>query len=238
MVVQPKPKRNLPARDMYKGKVLQILKGNPLPFNEISRRTKIWPAMLTSILGDLVKNKKLEQVPHEGRLAYKITKKGIKTIVDLGILGVEATEIMQKGGIYHDDYSGIFSNTAIVYELPWGIQDDICYDRNLSKTLPISNDTAKEVHKTLYNCIKNEVKQKKISLDSTKDGTVIFGLTINYANLVKSINEQSLYYVDNISKEEIEFFDKIGDRGLSSSEKIKLDGMRKRTKTKIGVKLR
>ena len=238
MVVQSKPKRNLPARDMYKGKVLQILKGDPLPFNEISRRTKIWPAMLTSILVDLVKDKKLEQVPHEGRLAYKITKNGIKTIVDLGILGVEATEIMQKGGIYHDNYSNQYGEMQYYWQLAWGIQDDIVYDKSLQKLNPISEDTARAVNKLLYQLIKEDVKNRKIILDANKNGKIILGLTIDYQDLVKSINEQSMYYLENMSKEERNFFDDIGDRTLNPKEQARLDDIRKRSRAKIGARLR
>lgn len=159
-------------------------------------------------------------------------------IQDFGTLGITFNKILEDGGSYLDDYSEIFINTAIAYELPWGIQDGICYDRNLSKVLPISSDTAKEMQRTLYNCIKNDVKQKKITLDATKEGTVILGLKIDYATLVKSINEQTLFYMENMSKEETEFFDKIGDRGLTPTEQAQLDEMRKRTRAKIGVQLR
>lgn len=195
------------------------------------------PSSINNILKSLQSDGKIEQSFFNGKVAYRITKKGQNMIHDFGTLGMIINKILEDGGSYHDDYSEIFINTAIAYELPWGIQDGICYDKNLSKTLPISKDTAKEMQRTLYNCILDDVKKKKITLDATKDGTVILGLKINYANLVKSINAQTLSYMDNMSKEEIDFFDKIGDHGLSPSEKIKLDGMRKKTRAKLGVKL-
>jgi len=219
--------------------ILKVLSDSgPQPFNQLGRMTHKSPSSLTNILKFLQNERKIEQSFHDGKVAYRITKRGKNMIQDFGTLGMTINKILEDGGSYHDDYSEIFINTAIAYELPWGIQDGICYDRNLSKVLPISADTAKEMQRTLYNCIKNDVKKKKIILDSTKDGTVILGLKIDYANLVKSINEQTLYYMDNMSKEETDFFDKIGDRGLSPTEKVKLDDIRKRTKAKIGVKLR
>jgi predicted transcriptional regulator len=235
----PLKKRRASKIDLQKMHVLKVLNDSgPQPFNKLGRMTNKRPSSLNNILKSLLMERKIGQSFHNGKAAYGITKKGKNMIQDFGTLGMTINKILEDGGSYHDDYSEIFINTAIVYELPWGIQDGVCFSKNLSKILPISSDTAREVQRTLYNCILNDVKKKKIPLDSTKDGTVILGLKIDYANLVKSINEQTLYYMDNMSKEEIDFFNKIGDRGLSPSEKIKLDGIRKQSKAKIGVKLR
>jgi len=238
--LEPPQKKHRDSKiDLQKLHILKVLSDSgPQPFNQLGRMTHKSPSSLNNILKSLLGEGKIGQSFHNGKAAYKITKKGKNTINDFGTLGMTINKILEDGGSYHDDYSEIFINTAIVYELPWGIQDGVCYDRNLSKVLPISSDTAKEMQRTLYNCIKNDVKQKKISLDATKEGTIILGLKIDYATLVKSINEQTLYYMENMSKEEIDFFDKIGDRGLSPSEKVKLDGIRKRTRAKIGVQLR
>lgn len=210
----------------------------PQPFNELCRMLNKAPSSLNNIRKELLKEGKIEPTIHNGKAAYGITKKGKNSIYDFGILGMMINKILEDGGSYHDDYSRFFSTVLYDFQLPWGIQDDVCYSKELTKILPISKETAGEVHRALYNSIKEEVKQGKIRLDPTKDGTVILGLMIDYADFVKSINEQSLYYLENMSKEERDFFDRIGDRTLNPTEQAQLDEIRKRTRAKIGVKLR
>jgi len=112
------------------------------------------------------------------------------------------------------------------------------YDKSLQKLNPISKDTARAVNELLYHCIKEDVRKRKVRLDANKDGKIILGLTIDYQDLVKSINEQSLYYLENMSKKERDLFDRVGDRTMNHSEKEELEKLRKQTKAKIGVRLR
>ena len=207
-------------------------------FSDLQRLTDYYPATMTSYLDDLVTEGKIEQVPHKGRLAYAITKIGKDSMYEIGLIGVDTKEIMGNGGVYHDNYSSIYNEIKYYWQLPWGIQDDIVHDKNLQKINPLSKDTARAVNKFLYNYIKEDVKKKKISLDNTKDGKIILGLTIDYKDLVKSINEQSMYYLEHLSKEEQDFFEKIGDRTLNPTEQAKLDDIRKRSRARIGVRLR
>lgn len=234
-----KSKRKSIARDIRKTSILRTLdEHGPQAFNDLQRLSNYYPATLSSLLDDLESEGKIEQIIHQGKPTYTITKKGKGTIIELGILGVEATEIMQKGGIYHDDYSGEYNEMKYFWRLEWAIQDDIVFDHSLKKINPISSETARAVNKLLYHLIKEDVKKKIITLDGTKNGKIILGLTIDYKELVKSINEQSMYYLENMSKEEHDFFDKIGDRTLNPTEQVILDNMRKRTRAKIGVRLR
>jgi len=234
-----KIKRKSDLRDIRKQSTLRTLdEHGAQSFNDLQRLTNYSPSTLSSLLNHLKSEGKIEQIPHQGKLAYAITKKGKGTIIELGILGMDATEIMQKGGIYHDDYSSEYGGMLYYWQLPWGIQDDIVYDKSLQKLNPISKDTARAVNELLYNCIKEDVKKRKISLDTKKNGKIILGLTIDYQDLVKSINEQSLYYLENMSKKERELFDKVGNRTFSPTNQAKLDKLRKQTRAKIGVQIK
>ena len=235
----PKSKRKSVARDIRKASILRALdEHSAQAFNDLQRLTNYYPATLSSLLDDLESEGKIEQIPHQGKLAYAITKKGKGTIIELGILGVEATEIMQKGGIYHDDYSGEHGEMLYLWRLAWGIQDDIVFDHNLKKLNPISQETARAVNKLLYQLIKEDVKKKNITLDGTKSGKIILGLTIDYQDLVKSINEQSMYYLENMSEKDHDFFDRVWDRSLTPAEQAELGEMRKLARAKIGVRIK
>ena len=237
MVIKNKRKSDL--RDIRKPSILRTLSGHGAqPFNDLQRLTNYSPSTLSSLLKDLKSEGKIEQILHQGKSAYTITKKGKGTIIELGILGVEATEIMQKGGIYHDDYSNEYGGMLYYWQLSWGIQDDIVYDKSLQKLNPISKDTARAVNELLYHCIKEDVRKRKVRLDTNKDGKIILGLTIDYQDLVKSINEQSMYYLENMSKKEHDLFNRVGDRTMNNSEKEELEQLRKQTKAKIGVRIR
>ena len=221
---------------MYFLKILQD--SGPQPFNELCRMLNKSPSSLNNIRKELLKEHKIEPALRNGKSAYGITKKGKNSIYDFGILGMTINKIIEDGGSYHDNYSHWYDLMEYDFQLPWGIQDDICYEKNLSKVLPISKETAAETQRTLYRCIKEDVKNGKIKLDHTKGGRIILGFIIDYSPLVQSINEQSLYYLENMSKEERDFFDRIGDRTLNPTEQAQLDEIRKRTRAKIGVKLR
>jgi len=219
--------------------ILRILnESGPLPYTRLKEKAKLYPGIFTAILNDLGKEGKIEKVEHQGKIAYTITKKGKDTVIELGFLGVDVPEIMHNGGIYHDDYSNRHNTMIYSWELSWGIQDDIVYDNSLKKLNPISKDTARAVHELLYHCIKEDVRKRKIILDTNKDGKIILGLTIDYQDLVKSINEQSMYYLEKMSKKEHDLFDRVGDRTMNHSEKEELEKLRKQTKAKIGVRLR
>jgi len=234
-----KNKRKSYPRDIRKQSILRALNVHGAqPFNDLHRLTNYYPSTLSSLLNDLKSEGKIEQISHQGKLAYTITKKGKNAYIELGFLGVDVTEIMHNGGIYHDDYSSKYAVMLYSWELAWGIQDDIVYDKSLQKLNPVSADTARAVHELLYHCIKEDVKKRKITLDTNKDGKIILGLTIDYQDLVKSINEQSLYYLENMSKKEHDLFDRVGDRTMNNSEKEELEKLRKQTKAKIGVRLR
>jgi len=237
--LEAKTKRQSVARDIRKASILRALHTHGAQsFNDLQRLVKYYPGTLTSLLVDLDSEGKIEQVPHERKLAYTITKKGKNAYIELGFLGVDVTEIMHNDGIYHDDYSNEYGGMLYYWQLAWGIQDDIVYDKSLQKLNPISKDTARAVNELLYHCIKEDVRKRKISLDTKKNGKIILGLTIDYQDLVKSINEQSMYYLENMSKKERDLFDKVGDRTMNNSEKEELEKLRKQTKAKIGVRLR
>jgi len=84
-----KNKRKSYPRDIRKQSILRALdEHGAQSFNDLHRLTNYYPATLSSLLNDLKSEGKTEQIPHQGKLAYAITKKGKGTIIELGILGV------------------------------------------------------------------------------------------------------------------------------------------------------
>jgi len=218
---------------MRKVSILRLLddKG-PHSFSKLEESTQLFPGTLNAVLNDLEGDKKIERIAHEGKMAYAITKKGRGTIVELGILGVEATDVMQKGGVYLEDYSN-WRGTMYFYDLPSGMQDDLILDKNLKKLNPITKETASELHKLLYRCIKEDAKKRRIHLDGTKDGKVILGFNIDYKGLVKSIEEQSMDYLEIMSDREENLWAKIESGTLKKKERDELDKLRQMTRVKL-----
>jgi len=208
---------------MRKASILRLLddKG-PHSFSKLEENTQLFPGTLNAVLNDLDGDKKIERIAHEGKLAYAITKKGRGTIVELGILGVEATDVMQQGGVYFEDYSN-WRGTMYLYDLPWGMQDDLILDKNLKKLNPITKKTVSELQELLYRCIKEDVKKRRIHLDET----------IDYKDLVKSIEEQSMDYLEIMSDKEEKLWAKIEDGILKKGEKDELDKLRQMTRVKL-----
>jgi len=218
---------------MRKASILRLLddKG-PHSFSKLEEITQLFPGTLNAVLNDLEEDKKIERITHERKMAYAITKKGRGTIVELGILGVEATDLMQKGGVYLEDYSN-WRGTMYFYDLPWCMQDDLILDKNLKKLNPITKETATELQKLLYRCIKEDAKKRRIHLDGTKDGKVILGFNIDYKGLVKSIEEQSMDYLEIMSDREENLWAKIDSGTLKKKERDELDKLRQMTRVKL-----
>ncbi len=228
-----KNKRFSHAREMRKASILRLLddKG-PHSFSKLEKITQLFPGTLNAVLLDLEGDNKIERIAHEGKMAYAITKKGRGTILELGIIGFEASEVMQQGGAYFEDYSN-WRGTMYLYDLPWGMQDDLILDKNLKKQNPITKKTVSELHTLLYRCIKEDVKKRRIRLDETKDGKVILGFNIDYKDLVESIKEQSMDYLEIMSDKEEKLWGKIEDGTLRKGEKDELDKLRQRTRVKL-----
>jgi len=181
---------------------------------------------------ELLSDEKIEQTYLDGKPAYAITKKGKDSLLSFGIIGMLINEILGQGGIYHEDYS-VWRGSMYYNQLPWGIQDDLVYDKKLAKYNPITKETASSIQKLLYSSIKEDFKNKKIKLDEHKDGRVILGFMIDYKDLVKSIKENSMEYVEIMTEKEKDILAKYEDDSLTDDDISEHKRLRNLTNVKV-----
>jgi len=233
LVVKSKTRYTSEKRNMREVEVLKFLQSGPKTFTQIQEGCDFYPPTVHRLINSLLEGEKIEPTRHDGKAAYRITKKGAINIQKIGLLGWVTNQILEDGGIYFEDHSRV-QGTMWQTRLTWETTDDLILDKNLEKVNPITKETAKKLQEVLYNSIKEDAKKGRIKLDNTKDGRLVFGFHIGYRELVKSIFEQSLEYLDNISEKEIDLLDKMEDDTITKEEVEEFNKIRQKTREKIG----
>ncbi len=202
-------------------KILKILnKHGPQRFKDLERLAGKSPRGLNLMLKDLLSQKRIAKIIHEGHQAYEITDNGTKKYKILEFIYHKRTEMLEDGGQYHNDYSKQNLSVISTY-YPWGIEDDLILDKTMIDANPITKDTAIAVNEFLFEKICDDVKNKKIKLDKTKHGSVILELSIDYPELIKSIERNSLEKYKKVTKEELDICENM-DNGTAYDEERRL----------------
>ncbi len=197
------------VKDYNRHNIIQILKKyGPQRFKDLEEKTKHSPRGLNNMLKDLLKDKKIQKIFHKEHQAYSLTDTGNKLFKDLNFLFESRKKMMIDGGQYHENYSNQWGST-LFRDLPWGIIDGLVLDKNISSKInPITQETTRQIQEFLFKKLFLDVKNKKITLDDTKNGTIILDFTIDYKELVKSLKSNSLKKYNNTIKEELELYQK------------------------------
>jgi hypothetical protein len=219
-------------KEQNRARILRLLDTGPKRFTDLLKETGFSPRGLTTMLKDLEGAHKIEKTRlQNGRESYRATKSGESWLMKyVGIVAL-ANFLRDEGGKYYEHHSGI--NTVMTnIDLTWGIQVDMLVGKNLEN--PITSDTAHKLERLLYKQIKEDIKNKKIHLDQSKKGDILLGFMINYEDLVKSIQENSLEYLDNMSKQEWDLYDRKDNETITKKEFDELQTkLREKTKKKL-----
>lgn len=204
MIFVPKPSEYQgKVREANRMNVLSFLKiGTPIRFKELKDLTKLSQMGLYKILKELEENKVIRYY-HIGKTpVYEITKKGLASFSETMTLGIIMDQIQKEDGEYHRDYSR--RKTMMETQgLSWGIQDDIVINKDLeNKIQSLLYDIIKNIQNTIYNNTKEISKMKNIDVKDIKNKKIVLGLIIEYDELIKSINEESLEIYQKISKKQ------------------------------------
>ena len=220
-----------PRRERSRNKVLIALKNEPKRFKDLETKTKLSPAGLTEILKILKKEKTIEPTLIEGKSHYKLTKKGTRSLSDVINLVNDVNAIRNRGGKHFRDYSHLWGS-ILVSRLPWGIESDLTLDKNLNESNLFSNDDVWDIEEFIFKIIANNIKKRR--LNEEQSGEIVLGFKIDYNELIKSINEDSLTYYENISKKESDILYKMEEgEDITDQEFNQWKKLRKETYTKI-----
>lgn len=223
-------------KEQNRARILRLLGAGPKRFTDLQKETGFSPRGLTTMLKDLEGQHKIEKTTLEsGKEAYRATKSGESWLMKyIGIVAL-ANLLRDEGSDYYEDHS-FMRGSMYFYEMPWGVQDDLMVDKNLEN--PITKETAFELQRLLYRLIKEDYKNNKIHLDATKKGNILLGFMINYDELVKSINENSLEYRESISEKELDILYKRENGDATKSDMEELAKLKQKTLQKLEKKLK
>ena len=207
------------TKDYNRYQILKILKKKgPQRFKDLEEETGRSPRGLNNMLKDLLQAKRIQRVIHKDRQAYGLTESGSETFRNLDLLLSSRRSMIIDGGTYYDGYSNQWGS-VLFCDLPWGIDDDLILDKNVSEEMnPITKETAIAVQEFLFKKLLSDVKNKKIKLDKTKNGNIIWEFSIEYKELIKSLEKNSLKIYKNITEEELDLYAKIEDASLKKWE--------------------
>jgi len=221
-----------PRRERSRNKVLIALQNEPKRFTDLEKDTKLSPSGLNQILKILKNENIIESTLIDDKPRYQLTKKGVISLDDAINLSNDVNRIRSRGGKHFRDYSNLWYS-MISLALHWGIESDLTLDKNLSKLHILEKKDVKDIEKILYEKLLKNIKNGK--LNEKQIGDIVLGFKINYADLIQSINDNSLTYMENITKEEIRLLQKMANDGknVTHEEFKKWKGLRQKTLHKI-----
>ena len=220
-------------KNLRRLKILKIIKKDgPQRFHQLEIKSGRSPRGLANMLKDLLEDKKIEKVIHNGHQAYGLTKTGDSSFKNLDMALLGRKDMIIDGGAYLQEYSGQWSSMMFC-DLPWGISDDMILDKNISDEMnPITQETAVAVQEFLFKRILSDVKEKKINIDNTKNGNIVWEFSIEYGELVKSLERNSLKVYQNVTEEELDLFEKRDSGSITILESNLLNEIKKEKITK------
>lgn len=225
-------KNENPRRERSRNKVLIVLKNEPKRFKDLEKETELSPAGLTQILKILRTENTIEHTLIDGKSGYKLTKKGIRSLDDIINLANDVNTIRNRGGKHFRDYSSLWGS-IVSSKLPWGIESDLTLDKNLNALHLLTEKDVQDIEELVFKIIAKNTKKRK--LNEEQSGEIVLGFKIDYNELIKSINEDSLEYYENISKKESDILWELekDDRVFTNQEFNQWKKLRKDTYAKI-----
>ena len=162
---------------------------------------------------------------------YRLVKKG-EIIEKYLYLSYDIDAIRYRYGMHYRDYSTLW-NSILASQLDWGIESDLTVDNEIKDLKLLSPKDVMDVEELIFRKISNNIKAKKVK--KVEFGKMVLGFSIDYNELIKSIEQKSLDYINHMTKEEIKIVNKIDGSPdcLTEKEGKRLQALRKKTYEKI-----
>jgi len=219
-------------RERSQNKIINSLKKEPKRFTDLKKETGLSDAGLNETLKVMKKENVIETILVDDKQKYRLTKKGENVIEKFLYLSYDIDEIRSRYGEHRRDYSTLY-NTIVASGLPWGIESDLTLDNEVKDLKLLQPKDVIEIEELVFKKINNNLKKKK--LKKVQFGKMVLGFSIDYNELVKSVEGKSLAYINNMSKEEVRLLGKIDGSpdSLTEKEGKRLVVLRKKTYEKI-----
>lgn len=214
-----------------RNKILALIGSGIVRFTDLQETGKFTAPTLTKHLKKLENEREIKKDIQNGKIIYKLSKKGVTTLSDIINLSRDVDRIRSRGGKHFRDYSHLWGS-ILTSRLPWGIESDLTLDKNLNESNLFSNDDVWNMEEFVFKIIANNIKKRKLSEEQA--GEIVLGFKIDYNKLIQSINEDSLAYYENISKKESDILYKMEEgEDMTDQEFNQWKKLRKETYAKI-----
>jgi predicted transcriptional regulator len=219
-------------RERSRNKVFIALKNESKRFTDLQKDTTLSAVGLTSILKILQNEGEIKLELIDNKKKYMLTKKGIISGSNLNLLSMNLEKIISNKGKYYSTFFGLKPSMNSC-GLSWGIDSALALDKNIDSMDLLSRKDVGNIEEFIFKTISNKIPKKK--LDEKIIGKMILGFTINYSELIKSIKNKSLDYMNNITKEELKLLSKYEDdpESLTKKEFKRMNDLGIKTREKI-----
>ena len=216
-------KENTMKREMSVSKVIRELRKGAKRFKDLEEDTGLSPAGLNETLKMMKKNRMIEKNIVDKKQLYRLTGKGENYNPSISY---DITPIQLRSGSNYRDYSRLRMDIRS-RGFDWGIESVMTVDKDIENLKLLEPKDVMEIEELIYKKMKNNmIKNKKI----INNGKMVLSFSMDYNEIRKSIDQKSLEYMENMSKEEAnlimkkvedpdEFTDKEGKRWIALQKK-------------------
>ena len=214
-------------------KIIELINLGEKSYKQLESQLKFSGTTLSKHLNELSKRREIKKVVLNGEVEYKLSDKGIISPNDILHLSTYVKKIKKRGGEAFYDYSQL-QGEILSSSLPWGITSHLIIDKDLKKLKLLTRDDVRDIEKIIFEKIVSNIKNDKIKRN-VKNGDLEIGFNVDYTDLVKSINADSLKYFENMSKDESSLLSKINidPESVTNKELKRLQKLREKTYEKI-----
>lgn len=213
--------------------IIQELSTGPKRFKDLEESLEMSHTTIAKHLKELENKREIEKTIENGNSAYKLSKKGKRTLSDFINLARDVERIRARGGKNFRDYSNL-SNPMAFAILPWGIESDLTLDKNLIGTNLLNPEDVNEIERMVFEKMMHNIQNKKTGKNKNSGGEMVLGFKIDYAKILRSIDEDSLLYFDNPTKKEYDILEEMENGiGMKEEQERRLTEIRKKTYEKI-----
>ncbi|MCE2506291.1 MAG: hypothetical protein J4F36_07470 [Nitrosopumilaceae archaeon] len=221
-------------RERSRNAVLIALQKEPKRFTDLVKdeEVNLSAVGLTSILKILSEDDEIQLELIDNKKKYVLTNKGTISVSNLNFLSIGLANIISRDGKYYSTYSRL-QPSMLSSSLPWGIESDLIVDKEIDSLNLLSRSDVLEIEELLFRKLSKHIPKRK--LEQKLVGQMILGFTIDYPELIKSVEKQSLDYVRKMSKEESRLLNKYENdpESLTTKELSRMNELRKETTDKL-----
>jgi len=215
-------------REISVNKVIRELRKGAKRFTDLKEDTGLSLAGLNETLKMMKQNRIIEKNLIDKKQLYRLTGKGEKYNPSISY---DVTPIQLRSGSNYRDYSRLRMDIRS-RDLDWGIESVMTVDKDIENLGLLEPKDVMEIEELIYKKMKgNMIKNKKI----INNGKMVLGFSMDYNEIRKSIDQKSLEYVENMSKEEAKLLLKYSDEpeNITDKDVKRLETLREKTYEKI-----